>query len=114
MTRDEVERAILDEEAMLEEIARLLEHQTPLAAWPEPARTALACALADDASSRAEGWKVTALRRHLFGAAGTIPAMDPRQAATDLDLRRADRLRSDLPARVRFRAAMFLGDLARG
>ncbi len=106
--RADVERAILDEELMLDQVARLLESRVHLAAWPAPARTALALALADPSMSPTEIWKATALRRHLFG-----PTMIPAQIAaprppSPFDRKQAERLRSALPALVRYRAATYL------
>lgn len=107
--RADIERAILDEESTLEQIARLLESGASLAGWPEAVRTALALALEDPSMSRAESWKAVALRRHLFGPAGAVPAQlaAPREPSP-LDRRRAERLRSGLPAVVRYRAATCL------
>jgi hypothetical protein len=105
----DVERAILEEESILGKVARLLESKAHLAVWPEAARTALALALADSSMSLAENWKAVALRRHLFGPAGAIAAQlgAPRQPSP-LDRKHAERLRSGLPALVRYRAATYL------
>ena len=107
--RADIERAILDEESMLEQTALLLERGISLAGWPEPVRSALALALEDPSMSLAETWKAVALRRHLFGPVGAVPA---QIAAPDkpspLDRKRAERLRSSLPALVRYRAATYL------
>jgi hypothetical protein len=86
-----------------------LESGAGLAGWPEPARSALALALEDPSMSLAESWKAVALRRHLFGPAGEVPAQiaAPRQPSP-LDRKRAERLRSGLPALVRHRAATSL------
>jgi hypothetical protein len=107
--RADVERAILDEESLLEQVVRLLESGTGLAGWPETARTALALALEDPSMSLAESWKAVALRRHLFGPAGVAPAQiaAPREPST-VDRRRAERLRSGLPALVQYRIATYL------
>lgn len=107
--RADIERALLEEESMLEQVARLLESKAPLAVWPEAARTALALALADSSMSLAENWKAVALRRHLFGPANAIPAQlgAPRQPSP-VDRKHAERLRSGLPALVRYRAATCL------
>jgi len=107
--RAEVERAILDEEALLEQIARLLESGSDLAAWPEQLRAALALALEDRSMSRTESWKAVTLRRHLFGPEGVIPAQiaAPR-APSAVDRQRAERMRSGLPARVRYRVGTYL------
>jgi hypothetical protein len=107
--RADVERAILDEESTLEQVVRLLEAGSGIAEWPEPVRTALALALEDSSMSLAESWKATALRRHLFGPAGVVPAQitAPREPST-VDRKRAERLRSGLSALVRCRVATYL------
>jgi phage tail protein X len=107
--RAEVERAILDEESTLEQVARLLEIGAGLAEWPAAVRTALALALEDPSMSRPESWKAVALRRHLFGPAGLVPAQiaAPQEPST-VDRRRAERLRSGLPALVRYRVGTYL------
>lgn len=107
--RADLERAILDEESLLEQVARLLERGAGLAGWPEAVRTALGLALEDPSMSRPESWKAVALRRHLFGPAGVVPAQiaAPREPSP-LDRRRAERLRSGLSALVRYRAAACL------
>ena len=107
--RADVERAILDEESMLEQLARLLERGAGLAEWPEDVRAALALALEDDSMSLAESWKAVTLRRHLFGPAGVVPAqLAAPRAPSAVDRRRAERLRSGLPALVRYRAGAYL------
>lgn len=107
--RADVERAILDEESTIEQVARLLESGAALAEWPAAVRAALALALEDPAMSRAESWKAVALRRHLFGPAGVVPAqLAAPQDPSIVDRRRAERLRSGLPALVRYRAAACL------
>jgi hypothetical protein len=112
--RADVERAILDGEAMLEQVARLLENGSELAGWPEDARTTLALALEDGAMSRAESWKAVALRRHLFGPAGVVPEQlaAPREPSA-IDRKRAERVRSGLAARVRYRIATHLRQASR-
>ena len=107
--RADIERAILDEESTVEQVARLLESGAALAEWPAVARAALALALEDPTMSRAESWKAVALRRHLFGPAGVVPAQlaAPREPSL-VDRRRAERLRSGIPAIVRYRAGTYL------
>ena len=107
--RADVERGILEEEAMLEHLAHLLESGTDLLAWPDDVRTALALALDDGSMSRTEIWKAVTLRRHLFGPAGVVPAQIavPR-APSALDRKRAERVRAGLPACVRYRVATYL------
>lgn len=100
---------ILDEEAMLGQVARLLESGAGLEGWPEEVRAALALALEDPSMLLAESWKAVALRRHLFGPAGVVPVQlaAPRAPST-VDRKRAERLRSGLPALVRYRVATYL------
>lgn len=109
--RAEIERAILDEEAMLEQVVHLLERGAALTEWPAPLRDALALALAEPATSPTEGWKAVTLRRHLFGPGGSVPSdLAAPRAPSIADRRRAEHLRSGLPALVRYRAARYLGD----
>jgi hypothetical protein len=107
--RSGVEQALLEDEAVLEQVACLLEAGSALSRWPKDLRAALALALADTAMSRTESWKAMTLRRHRFGPTGQIPdhlAM-PREPSA-LDRRRAERLRSGVPARIRYRAGVYL------
>ena len=106
----DVERAILEQEEILEQVARLLEDGVDLAAWTEDQKAALALALEDAAISRTEGWKAVTLRRHLFGPDGIVPdgIAAVRRQPSVLDRARAERLRAGLPARVRYRAGMYL------
>lgn len=107
--RSDIEQALLDEEAVLEQVACLLETGSELASWPEDLRAALALALTDPAMSRAESWKAVTLRRHLFGPADRIPDhIAMRREPSALDRRRAERLRAGVPAIVRYRAGMYL------
>jgi len=109
MNRAEVEQAIRDEETALEQVSRLLQDRAALDAWPESLRVAFELALEDEHVSRAETWKVVALRRHLFGGSGTIPPGISRPPApTAQDQRRAERLRGGLPACVGHRAGRYL------
>jgi hypothetical protein len=49
------------------------------------------------------------LRRHLFGPADRIPdQITVQREPSSRDRRRAERLRADIPARVRYRAGMYL------
>jgi hypothetical protein len=112
--RAEVEQGIVDDESMLEQVAGLLESSSDLAVWPEDARLAFALALEDGSMSGTETWKAVTLRRHLFGPAGVVPEriasiQDPSAATR----RRAEGLRSGLPALVRYRVAMYLLPAAR-
>jgi hypothetical protein len=107
--RAEVEQAILEEEAIVEQVAGLLESGADLASWPEDVRIVLAVALEDEAMSRSESWKATVLRRHLFGpeSAGLEQITESRRPSVT-DRMRAERLRTALPARVRYRIATYL------
>ncbi len=105
-TRADIEQAILDEEATLQSVAQLLEDQTPLVSWSEDQIAALGHAL-DATADGPEEWKTVTLRRHLFGGAGEVPRIHARPPSA-IDVRRAERLRSDLPARVRFRIGTYL------
>jgi hypothetical protein len=114
MDRAEVERAIRDEEAALEEVVRLLRGKAALDAWPEPLRVAFAVALAvaDEHMPRAESWKIVALRRHLFGGAGVLPrSIAPPSAPTVRERRCAERLRGGLAACVGHRAGAYLASV---
>ena len=109
MNRAEVEQAVEDEEAILEQVSRLLENRSALDEWPDALRLALALALEDEGVSCAEGWKVVTLRRHLFGGSGILPPnLARRSSPAPRDQRRAERLRGGLPARVRHRAGCYL------
>jgi hypothetical protein len=107
--RSDIEQALLDEEEVLEQVACLLEAESELSSWPENLRAALALALSDAALSRTEGWKAVVLRRHLFGPTDCIPdeIIMPGEPSSR-DRRRAERLRGDIPARVRYRAGVHL------
>lgn len=107
--RVDVEQAILDEESILEQAVRLLEGRVGFAAWPSAMQVALGLALEDPTMSRSESWKAVALRRHLFGPTGRVSARiaAPRASST-IDRKRAERLRSGLPALVRYRAGEYL------
>jgi len=112
--REDVERAIVDDESMLEQVADLLESGSDVAEWPEDVRLALALALEDGSMSGTETWKAVTLRRHLFGPADVVPEQitsirDPSAAAR----RRAEGLRAGLPARVRYRIATYMLQTAR-
>ncbi|HEX8107233.1 MAG TPA: hypothetical protein VF516_05860 [Kofleriaceae bacterium] len=107
--RSDVEQALLEDEAVLEQVARLLEARAEFASWPDDLRTALVLALADAAMSRAESWKAVVLRRHLFGPADRIPdELTVQREPSSRDRRRAERLRSGVPAVVRYRAGVHL------
>jgi hypothetical protein len=75
--RADIERAILDEESMVDQVARLLERESDLAVWPEDARMALD----DGAMGRTESWKALTLHRHLFGPTGVLAPQIPHRAS---------------------------------
>jgi hypothetical protein len=105
----DVEREILDDEKVLEQVAALLEGGAEVTTWPEDLRMALIVALHDPHMARAEGWKAVTLRRHLFGPSDAIPeslAMSREPSA--IDRRRAERLRSGIPGCVRYRSGRYL------
>ena len=107
--RADIEQAILDEEHALEQVAGLLEAGTELAGWPDDLRTALVLALTDPAMSRTEGWKAVTLRRHLFGPTDQIPdPMGTSREPSSVDRKLAERLRTGIPAIVRYRAGRHL------
>ena len=107
--RAEVEQGIVDEESMLAQMVALLESRSALAAWPDHLRSALALSLEDGAMSRAEGWKAVALRRHLFGPAGVVPAqLAAPRAPSGAERKQAERVRSALPACIRYLGATYL------
>lgn len=108
-SRVDVEQAIVDDESMLEQVIGLLESRSDIARWTEDTRTALALALQDGSMSPTESWKAVTLRRHLFGPTEAIPdQLDAPPHPSVIDLRRAERLRSGLPACVRYRAGTYL------
>jgi hypothetical protein len=107
--RPDVEQALLEDEAVLEQVARLLEAGAVFTSWPDDLRTALALALTDAAMSRTESWKAVTLRRHLFGPIDRVlDHIAMRREPSALDRRRAERLRSGVPAVVRYRAGVYL------
>ena len=105
----DVEPALVQDAAVLEQVARLPEAGPGLSSSPDGLRAALALALPDAAMSRAESWKAVTLRRHLFGPTDRVPEhlAVPREPSV-LDRRRGERLRAGVPARVRYRAGMYL------
>lgn len=107
--RAEIEQALLEDEAVLDQVAGLLEGGSALASWPEELRTALVLALTDATMSRTESWKAVTLRRHLFGPTDRIPdEITVQREPSPRDRRRAERLRSGVPACVRYRAGVYL------
>jgi len=70
---------------------------------------ALVLALTDATMSGTESWKAVTLRRHLFGPTDRIPdELTMQREPSSRDRRRAERLRADVPARVRYRAGAHL------
>ena len=110
MERADIERAIVDDELMIDQVADLLDGAADVADWPEEVRVALALALMDDAMSGTERWKSATLRRHLFGPVDVVPEQiaSVRAPSPGSARRRAEGLRSALPARVRYRAAAYM------
>ena len=108
-TRAEIESAIVDDELFVERLARLVEGRSDLETWTDGMTSVLALALQDETLSRSESWKAVALRRHLFGPMDVVPErLVPARRPTEVDRRRAERLRSDLPGRLQYRAGMHL------
>lgn len=94
---------------VLEQVASLLEGGSDLASWPEDLQAAFVLALTDATMSRTESWKAVTLQRHLFGPTDRMPdQVTVRREPSAVDRRRAERLRSGIPARVRYRAGMHL------
>lgn len=108
--RADVERAIVEDEQFVEEVARLIESRAALEAWSDDMRATLALALEDVSMSRTEGWKAVTLRRHLFGPVDLVPERITYVARPPsvTDRARAERLRAVLPARVTYRAGRYL------
>lgn len=110
MTRLEIEHSIRDEAIAVDEVLALLASRAAIETWPESLQFAFLLALSDDVLT-AEAWKATALRRHLFGEA--LMNADVSRPPSALERRLAERLRSDLPARARLRAGLYLVTRAR-
>ena len=103
-----VEQAIADEERTLAEAAALLRARVPWDRWPAQPGRALALALVEPPSSETSAFQARVLRRHLFGPAiWRSPFPSPADPAP-IEIRRAERLRSDLPRLVRLRAGRYL------
>ena len=109
MTADAIEHAIEDEEQTLAETATLLRSAVAWSRWPVAARRALALALDEGAAeSETSAWQARILRHHLFGPdAWNSPLRAPSRPAT-IDIRRAERLRIDLPRLASLRAGAYL------
>ena len=108
MGRPEVEREIAADEAVLTQVAQLIEARAPLASWPDDVRAALLVALDDTQVSRAERWQIIALRRHLYGGDAASETPPPLEHGSPVVRRRAERLRDGLSAMVAFRAGRYL------
>lgn len=105
------EARLVRQHAILNDVVALITRREPLEHWSADLRRVLLLALAEQGVTTAEAWKVTALRRHLFGASeppqiarwliGAAAPSDDERAA-------AERLRADLPAHVKLRSAATL------
>ncbi len=103
-----VEQAIEDEERTLTGAVALLRAHTPWDRWPVPVRRALELALDEPASSETSARQARVLRRHLFGPdTWSSPFPVPARPAR-IEVRRAERLRSDLPRLVSLRSGAYL------
>ena len=105
--RSDVEAAISDEEETLGRVVELVRRRAPIQTWPPEDRIALGLAFLAEGLAPTERLKVTVLGRHLFGPRGWEvgrqfgPLPDE---PTERQLRRADRIRADLPTLVPLRA----------
>jgi hypothetical protein len=91
-----------------DQLAGLLEDGSELASWREDMRAALALALTDEHDVACRELEGVALRRHLFGPVDRIPGELTKRGPTAIDRRRAERLRADVAARVRYGAGAHL------
>lgn len=112
-TAAEIEARLTAQHAVLTAVIEHLRRREPLARWPEAHRRPFILALSQPRGAPAEAWKVTALRRHLFGTT-ELPQLDALSRAIDglgdLDREASERLRAELPGLVRLRAASGLID----
>ena len=108
MRREEIEQAIQDEEQTLTQVAGLLRSRVPWARWPLPARRALEIALDEPITSETSAWQARVLRRHLFGPDTWGSPFAAPELPTWIEIRRAERLRADLPRLVSLRAGAYL------
>lgn len=105
----EVEQAIGDEEQALAHVAELLLTKRAWLGWPAPLRRALALAVDEQRTgSEISAWQARVLLHHLFGPdVWRSPLPQPVRTSPG-DLRRAERLRADLPRLVKLRAGEHL------
>ncbi len=108
MRRETVEQAIEDEEQALTEVIELLRSRVPWSRWPPPVRRALQIALEEPEISGTSAWQARVLRRHLFGPNVWSSPFPMPSRPTWMDVRRAERLRVDLPRLVPLRAGGYL------
>jgi hypothetical protein len=108
MSRESVDRVIADEERTLAEAASLLQARVPWDRWPDQTARALALALADPPGSESSVWQARVLRRHLFGPQTWRSPLPVPAVPAAIEIRRSERLRSDLPRIVRLRAGRYL------
>lgn len=112
----EVEARQLRHHALLNDVVAHIARRHPLERWSVELRRVFLLALVEEGLAAPETWKVTALRRHLFGTTAPPPLerwdFDPR-TATDDERAAAERLRADLPGHVKLRSALSLLEIAR-
>lgn len=110
MSSELVEQAIADEEQTLAEAVSLLRARVLWERWPTQAGRALALALVEPPASETSAFQARVLRRHLFGPTVWRSPFPLPDHPTPIEIRRAERLRSDLPRLVRLRAGRYLID----
>lgn len=103
-SREAIEAALLDEQALLESLAANIRAGLAPEDWAPECRDALARALSPGDASPGEHWKARALRRHLFGPDRDAGIQVPDTPPTVQESRRAERVRSDLAHLVPLRA----------
>ena len=110
-TASEIEAGIVARRSMLLEALRLIERREPLTNWPAPLRRVLVAALVNPRGTRAEAWKATALRRHLFGStepSGLEQWCQDLESMTHSEVATSEYLRADLAGLVPLRAGTCL------
>ena len=108
MRRDDIERAIEDEEQTLTLAVGLLRSRAPWRRWPVRVRRALELALDEPTTPETSAWQARVLRRHLFGPEAWDSPLPVPPRASWIEIRRAERLRVDLPRLVPLRAGTYL------
>lgn len=103
-SREAIEAALLDEQALLESLVANIRAGRSSEDWSPECRDALARALSPGDASPGEHWKARALRRHLFGPDQDAHIEAPDTPPTMQERRRAERVRSDLAHLVPLRA----------